>query len=206
MKTNRLSSNERVAGFKFKCQLPVDHRQKKPWYNQIKKSIKRSQNDKSKGEIKMEERMIKAQELAYKVGVSVQTISAWYRFKQENPNNEYSLMLPDYVRIGAQRTRYWKEADVKVLRHFRESIPQGRHGVLGSVTQRYVKSNFRYAGSEIAKRESVQKTRARKEGYIDKTMELLMSNGVEPEMVMHVVKILKEEREWRLQLNGEAAM
>lgn len=61
----------------------------------------------------MKERLINAQELAYRIGRSVQTLNAYYKFKDENPDNEYSLMLPEFIRQGNHRTRYWKESDIE---------------------------------------------------------------------------------------------
>lgn len=96
----------------------------------------------------MEEILLNVQEVAYKVGCSIQTIGSYYRFKRENPDNIYALMLPDYVRRGKKNTRYWKESDVEAIIRFRNSIPQGRNGALGSVTQKYVKGTSKKIDTE----------------------------------------------------------
>lgn len=80
-------------------------------------------------------------ELAVAIGTSVPTISSWYRWKRENPENEYAKLLPDFFRGGAHRTRYWHESDIPGILEFKNSIPQGRNGIMGSVTQRYLKKN-----------------------------------------------------------------
>ncbi len=80
-------------------------------------------------------------ELAVAIGSSVPTISSWYRWKRENPENEYAKLLPDFFRGGAHRTRYWHESDIPGILEFKNSIPQGRNGIMGSVTQRYLKKN-----------------------------------------------------------------
>ena len=153
----------------------------------------------------MEERMIKATELAYRVGASVQTITTWYKFKEENPDNEYSHMLPDYVRLGARNTRYWRESDIGKLIEFRKSIPQGRNGVLGSVTQKYV--GRKHMDVQV-KRDQNQPDHDKakpiiKKSYIAVTEELLLRNDVEPETVDHVIQILKEELAWRESLRRQ---
>lgn len=89
----------------------------------------------------MEERMLKVQEVAVAVDASVQTINGWYKWKNENADHELAKLLPDYVRQGNKRTRYWKQSDIWKLIQFKKSIPQGCRGVMGSVTQRYVKKN-----------------------------------------------------------------
>ena len=78
-------------------------------------------------------------EVAVLVGCSVQTINYWYAFKRKEPNNKLAKILPDYTQEGGRQTRYWKEEDIFKLVMFKNSIPRGRNGILGSVTQRYAK-------------------------------------------------------------------
>lgn len=85
--------------------------------------------------------LLKIQEVAVMIGSSVQTISMWYKFKKENPENEYAKMLPEYKTIGNLKTRYWNRDDIWKLIEFKINIPHGRYGVFGSVTQRYVKDS-----------------------------------------------------------------
>ena len=94
-----------------------------------------------------EEKMVNLNELALLVGVSVQTINAWYRWKRLHPEHEMAKLLPDFVRVGQRRTRYWKQSDVWKLIEFHTTIPQGRNGIMGDVTQRYVPTSFRYKGN-----------------------------------------------------------
>ena len=85
--------------------------------------------------------LINVQELSFLVGSSIQTISSWYRWKSLNPDHELSKLLPDYVRIGNKNTRYWNRQDVWELVKFKQSIPQGRNGIMGVVTQRYTRNS-----------------------------------------------------------------
>ncbi len=84
-------------------------------------------------------RKLNVTEVAILVGCSVQTINYWYAFKKAEPNHELAKILPDYIQEGARQTRYWDENDIFRLVEFKNSIPKGRNGVLGSVTQRYLK-------------------------------------------------------------------
>ena len=84
---------------------------------------------------------MRVEELAAKIGTSVPTISAWYRWKKQNPEHELAKLLPCFVRKGPHGTKYWYESDIPRLMEFKNSIPQGRNGVMGSVTQKYVKKN-----------------------------------------------------------------
>lgn len=86
------------------------------------------------------ERLLNAQQTALLVGVSVSTLNCWYKWKKLNPNHELANYLPSYKQIGARQTRYWNADDVWILIRFRQSIPRGRHGILGAVTQKYVKA------------------------------------------------------------------
>ena len=82
---------------------------------------------------------ITVMEVSFLIGSSVQTITSWYKWKEQNPQHKLAELLPDYVRKGKKNTRYWRQSDVWKLVDFKNSIPQGRAGIMGSVTQKYVK-------------------------------------------------------------------
>ena len=83
---------------------------------------------------------LRIEEVALFLGVSVETINIWYRFKKANPNDEYAKMLPDYEQNnGARSCRYWAQKDLDKLIQFKNSRPIGRNGAMGTVTQKYVK-------------------------------------------------------------------
>lgn len=86
-----------------------------------------------------DEKLLTVQAVSFLVGSSVQTISSWYRWKDLHPESELAKLLPEYTRIGKKNTRYWKQSDVWSLIEFKKSIPQGRNGIMGEVTQKYVK-------------------------------------------------------------------
>lgn len=86
-------------------------------------------------------RMLKAVEVACLIGSSVQTITMWYKWKELHPDHEMAKKLPDYVRIGNKNTRYWKQEDIWKLMDFKANIVQGRSGLMGDITQRYVYKN-----------------------------------------------------------------
>jgi hypothetical protein len=87
----------------------------------------------------MSRTLLKLEEVAVLVGVSCQTLNNWYRFKRENPDNEYAKMLPDYECIGGHNQRFWDKSDINSLLKFKLFMPKGCKGVMGSVTQRYVR-------------------------------------------------------------------
>ena len=83
---------------------------------------------------------LRIEEVALFVGVSVETINIWYRFKNQNPDHIYSKMLPDYIQLGGARScRYWNASDIDKLIEFKKTKPVGRNGAMGTVTQKYVK-------------------------------------------------------------------
>lgn len=92
------------------------------------------------------ERLLKLEEVAILIGSSGKSINNWYWFKRENPDNEYAKMLPDFIQEGARQTRYWRESDIWKLIDFKHKIPQGRNGVMGSITQKY----YQKRGEEYA--------------------------------------------------------
>lgn len=87
------------------------------------------------------EQALRIEEVAIILGVSTNTINYWYRFKAQNPDNEYAKLLPDYHQDGGEKSpRYWKQNDIPKFIQFQEKIPKGRGGIMGAVTQKYVKT------------------------------------------------------------------
>ena len=84
--------------------------------------------------------LLRAEEVAVLCGVSIQTINNWYKFKRENPNNEFARLLPDYIVIGGHGQRFWEKSDIDAMLTFKMRVPRGCKGVMGDVTQRYVKN------------------------------------------------------------------
>lgn len=87
----------------------------------------------------MERTLLTIEQVAVNCGVSVQTINNWYKFKRENPNNEYARLIPDYLTISGHKQRFWDKSDLNALMAFKQKMPKGCKGVMGSVTQKYVK-------------------------------------------------------------------
>ena len=87
----------------------------------------------------MKERMIKVEELALAVGVSVKTVNNWYAFKQAKPENELAKLLPDFQQEHSRATRLWKFSDIWRVKDFQAKIRIGRNGHMGIITQKYVK-------------------------------------------------------------------
>lgn len=84
---------------------------------------------------------LRVEEVAIILGCSINTINSWYRFKAHEPDNEFAKMLPEFEREGNNKRgkRLWKQADIKKFVEFQKSRPIGRNGVMGDITQRYVK-------------------------------------------------------------------
>lgn len=87
----------------------------------------------------MTERWLRVEEVAVTIGSSVKSINNWYMFKKQHPENEYAKLLPEFRQEGERTTRYWKDSDIWKLIQFKQSIPKGRNGVMGCITQKYCK-------------------------------------------------------------------
>lgn len=92
----------------------------------------------------MADRLIKVEELAVAVGVSVKTINNWYAFKQAEPKHELAKLLPDFKQEHPRATRLWKFSDVWRVKDFQSRIKTGRNGAMGIITQKYVKKENIY--------------------------------------------------------------
>lgn len=84
-------------------------------------------------------KLLTIEEVAVSVGVSTQTINIWYRWKKQNPNHERAKLLPAPIQAKPRQTRFWELQDVMQLIEFKNSVKTGRDGIMGSVTQAYVK-------------------------------------------------------------------
>lgn len=84
-------------------------------------------------------RLLKVEEVALSIGVSVKTVNNWYAFKRDNPDNDYAKLLPEFEQEHSRATRYWHKEDIWKLMNFKHTLPTGRGGVMGSITQKYVK-------------------------------------------------------------------
>jgi len=82
------------------------------------------------------EQILKIEEVALLVGSSAQTINNWYRWKRQNPDHPLATLLPDYYQDNPRQTRFWKKSDIWSLTEFKNSIPHGRNGILGDITQK----------------------------------------------------------------------
>ena len=79
---------------------------------------------------------LRIEEVALLVGTSTQTINNWYRFKALHPENDLAQKLPDYEQSGPRQTRFWNKSDIWAITEFKNSLPHGRGGILGDVTQK----------------------------------------------------------------------
>jgi len=87
------------------------------------------------------ERLIRIEEVALLVDSSTQTINNWYRWKALHPEHPLAKKLPDYVQSGPRQRRSWKKSDIWSIIEFKNTIPHGRGGILGEVTQRKLRRN-----------------------------------------------------------------
>lgn len=143
-------------------------------------------------------RLINVQELAYRVGCSIQTIGSYYRFKEQYPTEELAMMLPDFVRQGNRNTRYWKESDVAEIIKFRSVMPQGRKGALGRITQKYVKKGTKNPRvSKVSGDIKPARIGLPKRAYIDKIEAILQVSDVDVDVIEEVRELLESELEFR---------
>lgn len=87
----------------------------------------------------MEKELLRIEKVAFVVGVSTQTINNWYKWKKLHPEHELAKLLPEYLQAGERQPRYWAKEDVWRLIDFKATIPHGRLGILGDVTQKHTR-------------------------------------------------------------------
>ncbi len=77
---------------------------------------------------------LRIEEVAMIVGVSVQTIERWYRYKRDHPDSEIAEEIPDYKcisTVGSRKLRRWSQEAVWSLVQFKASRKLGRTGKMG---------------------------------------------------------------------------
>lgn len=84
----------------------------------------------------LDNNLLRIEEVALLIGASTQTINNWYRWKKINENHPLAKLLPDYVQEGNRQMRFWKKSDIWSIVEFKNSIPHGRNGILGDITQK----------------------------------------------------------------------
>ena len=84
--------------------------------------------------MKKEERLLKATEVAFILGIAPKTLEVWYMFKRKHPDNDYAKMLPDYIQERERGQRFWKESDVAKIKAFQDAKPKGKNGLFGDIT------------------------------------------------------------------------
>ena len=87
----------------------------------------------------MEKKKLRIEEVALVVGVSIQTINNWYRWKKLHEDDELATLLPNYEQVGERQIRYWDQNDVWSIMEFKKRLPHGRNGILGEITQKHTK-------------------------------------------------------------------
>lgn len=86
------------------------------------------------------------EQVACLLDVSTATINNWYRWKKINPEHPLAQMLPDYSQPdGIRQKRLWNRMDIVKMMEFKKKLQRGRTGVMGSITQRYLKTSRHYA-------------------------------------------------------------
>ena len=87
--------------------------------------------------MKQTDDLVPIEYVCYKLGISTQAINLWYRWKQREPEayKNFGHELPEYIQSGPRKKRLWHKADIQKIKEFQKSLPQGRAGILGNVTQ-----------------------------------------------------------------------
>lgn len=103
----------------------------------------------------MENGRVKIEELAFYVDSSTQTINTWYAWKKLHPEHKLAQLLPspEYIQKGGKKVRYWNQSDIGRVIEFKKSIPHGRNGILGEITNR----NYRGKESKNGKKDVCNK-------------------------------------------------
>lgn len=78
-----------------------------------------------------------ATQVAYLVGVTEKTLSAWYKYiNSDEPKPKDMPKLPMYKQTSVRGKRTWNESDIEDIKRFKDWIPHGRNGCMGRISER----------------------------------------------------------------------
>lgn len=106
----------------------------------------------------MSQDLLNANEVCALIGTSIYSLDQWYKFKRLYPDNQYAQILPDIIRLPGSKNRFWNREDIYKLIEFKATIPHGRNGILGDVTQKYVRGKDKKDGTKKSDRKANKST------------------------------------------------
>lgn len=91
--------------------------------------------------------------VAYLIGVSTVTIIRWYKWWE---NSEFEkpegLQLPEYYFMDRRRTKYFKKADIPILKEFKLRLATTHKGCMADFNATY---QWGVKGKEILKKKGI---------------------------------------------------
>lgn len=91
---------------------------------------------------------LKIEEVAFRVGVSTQTLNRWYKFKKDNPKDSTSKLIPAYRKIKTEYgfVRIWQMSDIQKLIDFKAHMVYGRCGKMSQYKGKGTKNGKNKSG------------------------------------------------------------
>lgn len=89
--------------------------------------------------------LLTASAVANKLGVSVKTLTNWYKWYNDESiaKPEKFPELPPYKQDSPRSRRYWEKKDLPKLKAFRDWIPKGRNGLMGAINKQFWSKKYR---------------------------------------------------------------
>ena len=89
--------------------------------------------------------LLTASNVANELGVSVKTLTTWYKWYNDpsihKPDN--CPELPCYIQDSPRGKRLWDEGCLYQLKLFRDWVPKGRNGLMGTVNKQYWSKTYK---------------------------------------------------------------
>ena len=88
---------------------------------------------------KLKNGMLTASEVCNQLGISVKTLTNWYKWYYDDnfDKPENIPELPMYIQTHKNGPRFWTEQSLQGLHKFHEFLPKGRNGIMGEFSKRY---------------------------------------------------------------------
>ena len=83
--------------------------------------------------------LLTASEVANKLGVSVKTLTIWYKWYNDSSIQKPKDCpeLPMYQQDSPHGKRFWDKKHISKLKKFKNWVPKGRNGLMGSINKQF---------------------------------------------------------------------
>lgn len=90
-----------------------------------------------------------------KIGIGLQTLANWYRYKKSGNVDPELPELPEYYQLNSHSVRLWSLNDIEKLILFKQKLGRGRAGKMGDWNAKFWQERGKKALENKQKKEEI---------------------------------------------------